>query len=237
MSTLISIPSGHMRFIPADKQADDESMELKPAKWPVELIIIANELGREAYLDEDRVRTILGPAIQSTCRLRPENTNFFPPPLQPRHNTSYRTGTFPKRPLPYRPATGHTSTCAGPQTPPQGLGPESPHRADKSDTIADSPYSPALPQQGYISSQRLPDLHNAPPLNRDGHHPPANSGGHPPYPLPMGTEIHPRKLDLHGWLRHCRPSQIGSSSGTHSHLHHRLHRCSRKGGNSHYHAR
>ena len=163
MSTLIRIPSGHMRFIPADKQMDDESMELRPAKWPVELIIIANDLGRAAYLDEDRVRNILSPAIQSTCRLKPEDTNFFPPPLQPRHNTTYRTTRFPTRPLPHRPATCHTTTCLGPQTPHQGLGTESPYRADISGIAPDSPYSPAPPQQGYTSSQRLPELNNAPP--------------------------------------------------------------------------
>jgi hypothetical protein len=55
MSTLIRIPSGHMRFIPAHKQADDATMELTPAKWPVELILIANDLGREAYLDPSRI--------------------------------------------------------------------------------------------------------------------------------------------------------------------------------------
>ncbi len=110
MSTLIRIPSGHMRFVPADKQTDDESMELKPAKWPVELILIANELGREAYLDHDRIRSILSPAIENICRLKPEDTIFFPPLLQPRHSTSYRTRTFPTRPLPHRPATGYTTT-------------------------------------------------------------------------------------------------------------------------------
>jgi hypothetical protein len=35
MSTLIKIPRGHMRFVPAHKQSDDASPELKPAKWPV----------------------------------------------------------------------------------------------------------------------------------------------------------------------------------------------------------
>ncbi len=37
MSNLIRIPTGHMRFIPAHKQADDASMELTPAKWPVQV--------------------------------------------------------------------------------------------------------------------------------------------------------------------------------------------------------
>jgi len=31
MSTLVRIPAGHMRFVPPHKQADDASMELKPA--------------------------------------------------------------------------------------------------------------------------------------------------------------------------------------------------------------
>ena len=83
MSTLLRIPTGHMRFIPAHKQADDESMELTPAKWPVELVLIANDLGREAYLDNNRIQTILAPAIQARCRLSPEETVFFPPPLYP----------------------------------------------------------------------------------------------------------------------------------------------------------
>ncbi len=63
MSTLIQIPSGHMRFMPAHKQTDDESVELKPAKWPVELVLIANAMGREAYLSNQRIQTILSPAI------------------------------------------------------------------------------------------------------------------------------------------------------------------------------
>jgi hypothetical protein len=71
MFTLIRIPTGHMRFVPAHKQADDASMELTPAKWPVELVLIANDLGRDAYLENNRVRTILVPAIQATCRLTP----------------------------------------------------------------------------------------------------------------------------------------------------------------------
>ncbi len=55
MPTLIRIPSGHMRFLPADKQTDETSVELKPAKWPVELIRIANDMGREVYLDNCRI--------------------------------------------------------------------------------------------------------------------------------------------------------------------------------------
>ena len=63
MSTLISIPAGHMRFVPAHKQADDAYMELTPSKWPVELVLIANDMGREAYLSNNMIQMILAPAI------------------------------------------------------------------------------------------------------------------------------------------------------------------------------
>jgi hypothetical protein len=63
MSTLIRIPSGHMHFVPANKQTDETSIELKPAKWQVELVLIANDMGREVYLDNERIQTILSLAI------------------------------------------------------------------------------------------------------------------------------------------------------------------------------
>ncbi len=69
MSTLIRIPSEHMRFFPSDKQTDETSIELKPAKWPLELVLIANDMGREVYLDNERIQTIISPAIQTICRL------------------------------------------------------------------------------------------------------------------------------------------------------------------------
>ncbi len=55
MTTLIHIRSGHMRFVPAEKQTDEPSMELKPGKWPVELVYITNDMGREVYLDNERI--------------------------------------------------------------------------------------------------------------------------------------------------------------------------------------
>ncbi len=78
-------------------------MELTLAKWPVELVLIANAMGREVYLDMDRIQTILSPAIQATCRLKPEETFFFYPYLSTRaaiqplghqraQHASYHTG-------------------------------------------------------------------------------------------------------------------------------------------------
>ncbi len=43
MSTLIRIPEGHMKFVPAHKQSDGANPLLSPAKWPAELVLIANE--------------------------------------------------------------------------------------------------------------------------------------------------------------------------------------------------
>ncbi len=42
MSTLIRIPSSHMRYVPARRQSDDKPAALLPAKWPVELVLVSN---------------------------------------------------------------------------------------------------------------------------------------------------------------------------------------------------
>ncbi len=167
-------------------------MELKPAKWLVELILIANELGREAYLDNDRIRNILSPAIQTICRLKPEDSIFFPPLLQPRHITSYTTRASPTRPLPYRPATGYTTTHTGPQTPLQGLGTDPSHRAEISGTTPDIPYSQETPPREYASSQRLPELNSAlPPLTWTAIILPPSKEGSPPVPHPWTPKFIP----------------------------------------------
>ncbi len=67
-----------MRFVPAHKQADNASLELKPAKWLVELALIVNDMGREAYLSYNKIHTILAPAIRAICRLKPEELFFSP---------------------------------------------------------------------------------------------------------------------------------------------------------------
>jgi hypothetical protein len=63
MITLISIPAGHMRFIPAHERADEATAVLSPAKWPAEFVLNANSKGREAFMDNDRIHAILTPAI------------------------------------------------------------------------------------------------------------------------------------------------------------------------------
>jgi len=99
MTTLIRIPTGHMHFVPAHRQSDDVTATLPPAKWPVELILISNEAGREKYLDHSRIHRILVPVIQVVCHMTPAQTMFFPPKIftstgalsqQGRHPSWYR---------------------------------------------------------------------------------------------------------------------------------------------------
>jgi len=40
MSTLLQIPAGHIRFVPAHKQSDDVTYDLSPAKLPMEFVLI-----------------------------------------------------------------------------------------------------------------------------------------------------------------------------------------------------
>jgi len=77
MSTLIHIPAGHMRFVLPHKQSDGATSKLSPAEWPVKLDLIANEKGRDAFLNIDRIQKILAPATQDTCCLTPAETLFF----------------------------------------------------------------------------------------------------------------------------------------------------------------
>jgi hypothetical protein len=150
MSTLIHIPTGHMRFVPAVKQTDEPSMELQPAKWPVELVLIANDMGREIYLDDNRIRTILSPALRDICRLTPEETIFFPPPIYPRGTNTLRTPKCPTHPLPHAPAIGMTYHN-DPPTPDQvqGLVPAS-NPAYTRPTLS-PPDERESPQMGYTS--------------------------------------------------------------------------------------
>ncbi len=111
MSTLIRIPAGHMRFVPSHKQSDEDNSVLSLAKWPVELVLIANSKGRESFLCHDRITRILCPPIQATCTLTREHTRFFPttpnppsqfvgrlPPPPPEEDYSLTTGDTRQEP-------------------------------------------------------------------------------------------------------------------------------------------
>jgi len=45
LETLIRILAGHMRFVPAHKQSNNDTTSFSPATWPVEMVLISNEDG------------------------------------------------------------------------------------------------------------------------------------------------------------------------------------------------
>jgi hypothetical protein len=105
MTTLISMPAGHMRFVPAHKQADEATVVLSPARWPVEFVLIANPKGRAAFMNHDIIRAILTPAHQAIYHMAPKATYLLSPHFYPPSTASARKIATPMRPLPANPAT------------------------------------------------------------------------------------------------------------------------------------
>ena len=114
METLIQIPAGHMRFVPAHKQTDGDTTSLTPAKWPVELVLISNEAGKQQFIDRARIAQILTPALCRVCQLSPDQIQFFPKTLPRTSGPPTTPAGSPPRPIPTCPAT------LAPHTPPLG---------------------------------------------------------------------------------------------------------------------
>jgi len=93
MSTLIHIPAGHMRFVPAHKQSDGATSDLSPAKWPVEVALIANEKGRKTFLSRDRI----DPSPRQLGHMSPHarGNTVFPDTPTAESNTVTRTTSHP----------------------------------------------------------------------------------------------------------------------------------------------
>jgi hypothetical protein len=184
MSTLIRIPAGHMRFVPAYKQADEVTPALSPAKWPVEFVLIANDKGRESFICHDRIQRILRPAIQATCHLPPGQTLFSPTPLFTGGRFRGRPTPPSRRLLPTQPATPAQTIPRAPDTPPALTG-----------TVADSPGALGIRHhgQGYSSSQPLPDMEDIPVLPNQ--HAPWTSHliGGAPAPYPWAPKLIPEQ--------------------------------------------
>ena len=109
-----------MHFVPAHNQSDEATFDLQPTKMPVEFVLIANEKGREAFLIHEQIHTILAPAIQATCRLKPAQPNVTSTqPTTTWIGTKYWTATHPIRTVPIRPATLAQTTMMGTVTPPR----------------------------------------------------------------------------------------------------------------------
>ena len=112
LETLIQIPAGHLRFVPAHKQSDRDTTSLPPAKWPVELVLISNEESRNQFVNRDHIHQILAPALRSTCQISTDQLRFFP-------NTREKRGQpyTPPKERPMRPFT-ICPAAISPPTPP-----------------------------------------------------------------------------------------------------------------------
>ncbi len=67
-----------MRFVPAKKQTNSDTTSLPPAKWPVELVLISKEEGRNQFVIMDRITQILAPALRIACHMMISQLRFFP---------------------------------------------------------------------------------------------------------------------------------------------------------------
>jgi hypothetical protein len=79
----------------------------------VESILIANEKGREAFLNHNRLPSIIFPAIQATSRLTATEILFFPTSLSTGSITGPRTTAHPLRLIPIRSVTPAPTTPRG----------------------------------------------------------------------------------------------------------------------------
>ena len=140
MFTLIRIPNGHMRFVPANKQTNDAFNE--------------------------RIHAILAPAIQTVCQLKPEETFFSPPTLHPRPTTVFRALACPTRSLPHMSAINARLPHPGPSTPPQGTRQDILSRQEHTCPDTDPPGTSYAPQGGYTSTQLFIQASQFPSLIR-----------------------------------------------------------------------
>ena len=91
-------------------------VQMPPAKWPVEFVLIANDKGRETFICHDRIQQILHPAIQAKCLFTAAQILFFPT-LPYGGRFGGRLTPLPRRPLPTMSAIPAHMSPLGPVTP------------------------------------------------------------------------------------------------------------------------
>jgi len=106
--------------VQAHGQSDDMTTILPPAKWPVELVLISNEAGREKYLDRAKIHRILAPANLDVCHMSPALTKFFSRTTNTSPRALPQQGCHPKRPISRCPVDITTTRPTSPTTPPKG---------------------------------------------------------------------------------------------------------------------
>jgi len=110
LTTLAHLPANQLKFIPSHIQLDKDLniSTLRPAVWPVDLIIIANEEGRQAYLHHDRLQNILISGLQQACQDTNLPITLFPNNTHPQQNTTALVlPTHPHKTAPKKPTARH----------------------------------------------------------------------------------------------------------------------------------
>ena len=105
---LVHIQANQLKFVQTHKQldADLDTSLLRPADWPVEVVMVANEEGRQAYLHHDRLQHILIPGILQACQDPTQTITLFPLNNQQAQLQPSTLPFTPHRPLPrFRPPT------------------------------------------------------------------------------------------------------------------------------------
>jgi hypothetical protein len=115
-----SHPGGTHALRPIAQAVGRSDPNLSPARWPVDIVLIAKEKGREAFVDHSRIKKILAPAIVATCRLTPETIIFLPSRPSERARNISRMTPRPLRPIPACSATPAPGAPLGPTSPPRG---------------------------------------------------------------------------------------------------------------------
>ena len=99
---LAHIQANQLKFVPTHKQldADLDITLLSPATWPVDIVIIANEAGRQTYLHRDNLQHILVPGILQSCQDPTQTITLFPISNPQTQTTLPTLPLTPHRPLP-----------------------------------------------------------------------------------------------------------------------------------------
>jgi hypothetical protein len=119
LTTLTHLPTNQLKLISSHIKIDKDLnlFTLRLADWPVYLVIIANEEGRQTYLHHDRLQNIRIPGLQQACQDTNQTTTLFHINTSPQQNaTALYLPTPPTRPLPRnRPPATTTTSIIKPQ--------------------------------------------------------------------------------------------------------------------------
>ena len=109
---LLRVPAGRFRFVPASEHRESITLDpgsLPPAKWAVDMYLVANASGMGRYVDGCRLERTLVPAIRTACAFSDLHVELFPPAPP----TARAPGCEPLR-VPGLPA--YKGCCPGPAT-------------------------------------------------------------------------------------------------------------------------